>query len=151
MVIQIYRAVSKTTGLSYIGQTKNLSNRILTHWYGRKSGSKFHNAMLELGRDDFEWEVLEEVDESFSDEREQYWIKYYNSSEEGYNGDTGGAFGSKNRVMCSESAQKAGVSNRGRPPWNKGKKGVSEETSRKMREGKRNFVPWNKGLRLKGA
>jgi len=31
--------------------------------------------------------------------------------------------------------------------WNKGLKGVSEETSKKMSQAKKNYIPWNKGIK----
>ena len=101
----IYKATCKTTGLSYIGQTINLQSRIKQHWYDRKDGTKFHTALLQYGRDDFEWSIIEECDESLLDERERYWIEYYNTYNEGYNTDKGGNYNSLNRNASEDRKQ----------------------------------------------
>ena len=90
----IYKATSKTTNKVYIGQTTTtLQNRINHH----KTASEvknyhFYNAIKKYGFDDFEWEVLEDDihDINLLNEREKYWINYYNSYEDGYNSTRGG-------------------------------------------------------------
>ena len=63
----IYKATSKTTGLSYIGQTKyTLEWRKRTHEVKAKQQEDnyaFHEALRSLGFEDFDWEILEEYDE----------------------------------------------------------------------------------------
>ena len=47
-----------------------------------------------------------------------------------------------------ETRTKIGEGNKGKIPWNKGKKGIynhSEESKRKMSEKKKGQIPWNKG------
>lgn len=89
----IYKATCKTTGLCYIGQTtKPLKQRAKEHWYSRKDGTKFHNALLEYGRNDFTWETIDTCDISKLDDRENYWISYYDSYENGLNEDKGIGF-----------------------------------------------------------
>lgn len=63
----IYKATSKTTGKSYIGQTiKELKDRINQHikWAYQCEKSnlkfKFQKAIQKFGKNDFEWEILEE-------------------------------------------------------------------------------------------
>lgn len=40
--------------------------------------------------ENFSFEIVEECSEKFLDEREKYWISYYNSFENGYNATIGG-------------------------------------------------------------
>lgn len=47
--------------------------------------SKIDDALREEGQDAFNFIILEECWPQELDEREIYWIKYYNSIEEGYN------------------------------------------------------------------
>lgn len=85
----IYRAFLPS-GMSYIGQTTDLPKRIKKHFYARKDGNLFHTAIVHFGMNAFSWEVLEEVDEDKLNERELFWIDYYNTLETGFNADTKG-------------------------------------------------------------
>lgn len=77
----------------YIGQAKNTKVR----WAGHKSSAKCHGglitidkAMAKLGIENFYYEIIESQIENYN-EREQYWILYYNSRiPYGYNYDIGG-------------------------------------------------------------
>lgn len=78
----------------YIGQSRyNLSHRKSGHKYSVQQGEKcrFYDAIRKHGWDSFQWEVIEEC-ESLQElnEREVYWIKYFNSYLEGYNSTKGG-------------------------------------------------------------
>ncbi len=99
----IYKATCKTTGLCYIGQTVfSLDKRKTAHLRKKNDGTKFHNALLTYGEDDFLWEIVETVEadkeglEVLLNEREQYWVDYYDSYNNGYNSDKGG--GMKNSL-----------------------------------------------------
>lgn len=46
--------------------------------------------MKKYGIDNFSCEEIEEVENKQLDEREKYWIKYYNSYYDGYNSTIGG-------------------------------------------------------------
>lgn len=90
----IYKATSKTSGKCYIGQTTTtLKERIDHHkrTYNIKN-YHFYYAIRKYGWDDFEWEVIEDNinDANILNEREKYWIKYYDSYENGYNSTRGG-------------------------------------------------------------
>ena len=50
-------------------------------------------AIRKYGKNNFSVEVLEECQENLLDERERYYIKYYNSYNEGYNLTLGGQDG----------------------------------------------------------
>lgn len=77
----------------YIGQAKTTSLR----WSGHKSAARCHGgfieidkAMAKLGIEHFTCEVIEKQIENY-DEREKYWIQYYNCRiPNGYNVEEGG-------------------------------------------------------------
>lgn len=85
----IYKFTSKTTGLSYIGQSIDIERRYKEH--KRANGDySFHNAIKKYGWEDFIFEVLEYCEKDKLNEREKYWISYYNSYYNGYNETEGG-------------------------------------------------------------
>lgn len=92
----IYKATSKTTGKVYIGQTVvPLQKRINQHnssAYGSQYNYHFHNAIRKYGPEDFVYEVIEDNIETIEQlqEREKYWIAYYDSYHNGYNSTLGG-------------------------------------------------------------
>ena len=66
----IYRATSKTTGKSYIGQTiLPFNKRKAAHINEAKRtpyslSCKFHKAIIDLGEDDFEWFIEKDLSNS---------------------------------------------------------------------------------------
>ena len=92
----IYKAKSKTTNKVYIGQSSQpLQHRINqhnSHAYSSQSNYHFHNAIRKYGPDDFEYEIIEDnIDnKDLLNEREKYWIEYYDSYNNGYNSTIGG-------------------------------------------------------------
>ena len=95
----IYRIYNIDTNESYVGQTvKTLDYRLKEHIREAKRslrGEKqdfpfFHRILLYYGVDNFAIELLEEVSDEQADEREIYWIDYYNSYYAGYNSTKGG-------------------------------------------------------------
>lgn len=92
----IYKATSKTTSKVYIGlSTQTLQQRINqhnSHAYNYQSNYHFHCAIRKYGADDFEYEIIEDNIDNIEilKEREQYWIKYYDSYYNGYNSTLGG-------------------------------------------------------------
>lgn len=92
----IYKATSATTGKVYIGQTsQSLQERISqhnSHAYGHQYNYHFHNAIRKYGAEDFDYEIIEDniTSKEVLNEREKYWISYYNSYYEGYNSTMGG-------------------------------------------------------------
>ena len=92
----IYLITNKINNKKYVGQTINSIN---TRWIQHKCEAKylrpdvyFIRALRKYGTDNFIVEQLEECDNSLLDEREQYYIKLYNSNnkEYGYNSTIGG-------------------------------------------------------------
>lgn len=104
----IYKITNLINGKVYIGQTiHTLEARYRRHLSCAERGDKghLHPAMRKYGYNNFKCEVIEEIDESLPnakqtlDEREIYWIKYYDSTnnKKGYNITLGGDI---NRMYC---------------------------------------------------
>lgn len=91
----IYKITNKITGKSYIGQSVNIAIRWSAHKSVSRSietldGNDLHKDMLELGINNFSFDILEETTVDKLDEREIYWIQYYNTYYDGYNQTMGG-------------------------------------------------------------
>ena len=109
MTYSIYKHTNKINGKSYIGQTKfNLEIRLKGHLKSVKAGSEyaFHRAIRKYGIENFQSEILEEnISDILVEEKEQYWIKKYNSFGEGYNMTSGGE-GTKNIIVKESTKEK---------------------------------------------
>ena len=86
----IYLIINKVNGHKYVGQTtQTVNNRWKQHIDESKRMSQYplHRAMRKHGNHNFMIREIEECDVSKLDEREQYFIKEYNTFEsaEGYN------------------------------------------------------------------
>lgn len=86
----VYRIYERNTGKSYIGQTgRTLSQRIYAHLHNKKS--LIGKAMREQGQENFDISVLDVCEDRESAYKaEKFWIKFYNSIENGYNIHEGG-------------------------------------------------------------
>ena len=108
MIGIIYKVTNDINDLVYIGQTMYLlENR--WEWHINKSNNikdncKFHKALRELGYEHFKIEEIERVSTTILDEREIYWIKYYNSYFNGYNSTLGGNGGKKLPIYTDKHA-----------------------------------------------
>lgn len=100
----IYKITNDITNKIYIGQTtKTIEKRWQEHLKealntNSKKNTALYASMRKYGIEHFHIELVEEVDESISlDEREQYWIAFYNSYGQpyGYNETIGGNLFSK--------------------------------------------------------
>ena len=96
----IYKITNKLNNKVYIGQTiQKPIERFYQHC--AKKCDKYilnmviHKAIFKYGKDNFTFEVIEEVPKQQLNEREKYWIKYYNSYTDGYNSTKGGQKGNK--------------------------------------------------------
>lgn len=94
-MVGIYKITNIITNQCYIGQSINIENRWRQHIYeGQKlrRKNKFYLALNQYGIEAFEFEVLEEcpLEQKILDERECYWIEYYDSYNNGYNSTLGG-------------------------------------------------------------
>ena len=96
----IYIAYNLVSKKSYIGQTVNsLKSRIQEHYSttkNPKANYHFIRALRFYNKTDWDWSVIEDnTPNSLLDEREVYWIKQYDSFENGYNSDRGGQLSGK--------------------------------------------------------
>jgi len=127
----IYRAYL-SNGMSYIGQTiRGLHNRESDHWRLRKGKGLFQIALRYYGRDAFSWEVLEECDEKELNDKEKYWILYYDSYDYGFNSDLGGGVNYIRRHPNDVIRKKMGNGNRGKHISNEAKKNISKSSKGK--------------------
>lgn len=94
-MIGIYKITNQINGKIYIGQSIDIQQRWKQHKQqvkGIRSNNKLYQAMREYGIENFLFEIIEQCEFSQQelDERQRYWIKYYNSYENGYNSTRGG-------------------------------------------------------------
>ena len=92
-MIGIYKIENKINGKIYIGQSKNIQKRWEEHKSCQKPNAILTIAFQKYGISNFDFSVVEECQQNELDEREKYWIKYYNSFEDGYNLTRGGNSG----------------------------------------------------------
>lgn len=88
----IYKIINDINDKVYIGKTEfNIKKRFKEHCQDSKRGYEnrpLYKAMNKYGIEHFSIEKIEECNNL--EEREKYWIKYYNSFENGYNATLGG-------------------------------------------------------------
>lgn len=101
MIGYIYKVTNKINGKIYIGQT---IQSVKDRWYrhcGKSGISKaelnthFKRAILKYGKENFTVETIEVCDSTKLNDREKFYISYYNSYINGYNSTIGGQDGSK--------------------------------------------------------
>lgn len=99
----IYKITAKHNGKVYIGQSIDIYNRWRGHWKQVRNGDSdyIHNAMRKHGKDGFIYEIVERCPQDVINEREKYWIEYYDSYNNGYNLTTGGE-GVKNKKLSDK-------------------------------------------------
>lgn len=100
----IYKITNNVNGKVYIGQTiQTVKERFYQHCATKCSDSvlnmAIHKAIKKYGKSNFTIEVIEEVDKDSLNDREKFWIEYYNSYNNGYNSTRGGQDGS---THCKE-------------------------------------------------
>ena len=91
----IYKVTNQENGKIYIGQTiQTLNERKNKHYYKARQEeytTHFINALRKYPEEVFIWEIIDEAETKKAlDEKEKYWIAYYNSIEKGYNTKDGG-------------------------------------------------------------
>jgi len=128
MAAGIYRLFCVVSGKSYVGQSKNVVNRVETH-FRRLHENRHYNQHLQRsfnfhGHDAFLAEVLEYCDQEVLTEREQHWMDFY-GFENLYN--VAPAAGSTAGIKLSEETRQR------LSEVNKGKK-RSDETRQRMSE-----------------
>ena len=89
----IYKITNKINNKCYIGQTvKPIETRWKRHLKDTKKNSTYplHRAIRKYGKENFIIEEIEKCEAKLLDEREIYWINFYNSFKNGYNATLGG-------------------------------------------------------------
>lgn len=85
MVISgIYKYTNRTNNKVYIGQSVNILKRKWEHEHSPSRVSKFDKILNSIGPNEFDFCILEECPVSLLDERERFWIKEYNSTNDKY-------------------------------------------------------------------
>ena len=94
----IYKIVNDVNNKVYVGlTTRSLKQRWKEHTiYNINDDSLIHRAMRKHGVEHFFMELIEECEDNILQEREKYWINYYNSYQCGYNMTLGGENTSEN-------------------------------------------------------
>ena len=130
----IYKITNNITNKCYIGQTINFKKRISSHLdlYKNKDSKgaqrPMYKDMRKYGINNFTFEVLEECKESCSNEREEYYIKKFNSVKKGYNHEQSG----KHKFHTEETKKKISNSQIGEKNHMYGKKGINCKNSKKV-------------------
>ena len=100
----IYLITNTVNGKMYVGQTiHSIEKRFSEHLYAAEAQVSAAGkvplayAIRKYGREVFEIELLERCTDSEMDNREIYWVSYYDTfrSENGYNATAGGSRGAK--------------------------------------------------------
>ena len=88
----IYKHTNKINGKVYIGQTSQEPEKRWKKGEGYKDSPKFYAAIQKYGWNNFKHEIIEEniLTLEEADNKEAYWIFYYNSINNGYNINLGG-------------------------------------------------------------
>lgn len=94
----IYKITNNINGKCYVGKTERT---IQIRWSEHTRPSRWkldlplYRAFLKCGIDNFSIEELEECDDAILDDREIYWIDYFDTYRKGYNCTAGGEGGIK--------------------------------------------------------
>lgn len=92
----IYKITNLINNKCYIGQSVHIETRLRWHRTNYKNknepsyDSHFYRSIRKYGLENFKFEIIEECDYEKLNEREMYWIAYYDSYSNGYNETLGG-------------------------------------------------------------
>lgn len=85
----IYKITNKLNNKCYIGQTsETLQKRVKRHfgYQCKENDTKFYRVIRKYGKDNFYFEQIDESNNQDElDEKEVYWIHFYDSVNNGYN------------------------------------------------------------------
>lgn len=93
----VYVIRNLINGKTYVGQTKSFSKRKAGHLYAARHqvDHPLYNSIRKHGEENFSFELVEECADELTNDREQFWIRHYDSfnSEKGFNLTSGGCVG----------------------------------------------------------
>lgn len=121
----IYYIKNTLNNNMYIGQSVNIRTRFSAHKSSLKNNKHYNEKLQEdfnkYGMNIFEFGVLEECKRESLDEKEQYYIKKYNTVESGYNNASGGlkGFKSSEETKLKVSLHHADVNGENNPAYGK--------------------------------
>ena len=116
----IYKITNIANGHMYIGASVNCAKRWQDHRSKSHTSKKkddinkvLYVAMRKYGLDSFSFEIIEECEPDKLNEREIYWIEYYNTfnDRKHYNRDPGGNLSCENKVLRGENSFSAVLTN----------------------------------------
>lgn len=105
-MVGIYKYTNKLNGKVYIGRSINITHRKWEHVNHPSLHSIFDQLISKIGEDKFDFEIIEECLPEELQEKEKYWIKYYDccildGRDKGYNMTRGGEeYASENNVWA---------------------------------------------------
>ena len=77
-MIGIYKITNLTNGKSYIGQSIHIERRWIEHCLP-SADSAIAKAIQKYGKEQFSFQVIEECSKEQLNEKEEYYISYYNT------------------------------------------------------------------------
>ena len=106
----IYMCTCNGNGKSYIGQAKDVKDRKCEHLSELRGGRHFNQYLQrsynKYGEDSFIWRVLEYCNEDELNNKEIYWIAYYDTYKNGFNANEGGG-GNRGYKRTEETRKKS--------------------------------------------
>ena len=82
-MIGIYKITNKLNGDAYIGQSVEIENRLEDHKkpynLNREENKRLYQAFIQFGLNNFTFEIIEECKITELNEKEKYWISFYNT------------------------------------------------------------------------
>ena len=118
-IYSIYKATNLLTKKVYIGFDSDWPKRKKNHLHKfKKTNTKFYSSICKHGWKSFVWEVIYQSKDGHHclTVMEPYFIKEYNSLNEGYNMTFGGEAVMLNRKHSKETKLKMSVSKKGKKP-----------------------------------
>ncbi len=92
----IYKITNKINNKCYIGKSSNIESRFEYHKMNYQTSKEWnktlYKAFRKYGLENFIFEIIEKIEDynDLCNEREKYWISYYDSKRKGYNATDGG-------------------------------------------------------------
>ena len=113
----IYAIKNIINNKMYIGQSINIERRWKIHKcklnHLKHPNKHLQNEWNKYGKENFVFEIIEKYDSKLLKEKEEYWIKYYNTNnlQKGYNIAKGGNGGNINHICSEETKRKIAENN----------------------------------------